>query len=88
MILSWNNLTISGREEAKIAMDEIKQAELRKTVDEILSGGTQAVEGFSYANYTEEELEFLEREMNESNTKYLEKFMQDLDDWYLAQKKG
>ena len=42
-------------------MDEIKQAKLRKLADEILSGGSQAVEQFNYGDYTEEELHFLKQ---------------------------
>jgi hypothetical protein len=60
-------------------MDEIKQENLKKLANEILSGGKQAVEGFNYAEYTEEELKFLMQEMNKRNTRDLDEFMQKLD---------
>jgi hypothetical protein len=62
-----------------MAMDEIKQAKLRKIADEILLGGKQSVEEFNVDNYAEEELKFLMQEIDERNTKDLDKFMQDLD---------
>jgi Na+-transporting NADH:ubiquinone oxidoreductase subunit NqrA len=60
-------------------MDKIKQEELRKLVNEILSGAKQVGIDVIYDNYTEEELTFIEQEMYRLNTQDLNKFMQKLE---------
>ena len=60
-------------------MDEVKQAELSRFVDEILEAGEQAVEEFNCDDYTLEELEFIMSEMHRKNTQDLDKLMQDLE---------
>ena len=60
-------------------MDEVKQEELRKLAEEILSGGKQAVEGFNFDTYTEEELHFIEREIDKQISRELDEFIQTLD---------
>jgi hypothetical protein len=46
-------------------MDEIKQEKLRNLVEEILSGGL-TVESVNYEEYTEEELIFIDQEIDRS----------------------
>jgi hypothetical protein len=60
-------------------MDESKQVKLRKLAGEILLDGRKVVEQFNYDEYTEEELDFLIREMDARNARDLDKFMQKLD---------
>ena len=60
-------------------MDDIRKTELRKLAEKILSGGRQAVEQFSYGDYSEEELNFILQEMDAENAGELDSFMTKLD---------